>query len=236
MSALFPPLPVTRSLRASLKRGLARAAFTGAARASADVAGAVAALRAMPLNTKGQDRILARLARAAGVVKVARGEHGAVAILRTAMRCTTRAEAVDLFAEDTVIYLRLTFEVRRKTMFRTVTSASFSRHALERLVERGEVPLSSPLLPVLDAEAVALLRRLAAGDVLAGDGEDQVRARAEGVWAGAMDRACPDPAWGLSDTAEARLPMFSARTFLSPDQMDPVMWLRWKDDPQVRVS
>ena len=91
MSALFPPLPVTRSLRASLKRGLARAAFTGAARASADVAGAVAAMRAMPLNTKGQDWFIGRRARVASVVRVVYRVRPSLALLE--IRSPTRNAA-----------------------------------------------------------------------------------------------------------------------------------------------
>jgi hypothetical protein len=44
-----------------------------------------------------------------------------------------------------------------------------------------------------------------------------------------------DPDWRLVN-ASGRLPIFSARTFLSEAEMRPTVWLRWKDDPACRMT
>ncbi|MEI2776048.1 MAG: hypothetical protein V9G19_08775 [Tetrasphaera sp.] len=42
-----------------------------------------------------------------------------------------------------------------------------------------------------------------------------------------------DPDWNLTNRC-GRMPVFSARTFLSPAEMRPTVWLRWKNDPACR--
>jgi hypothetical protein len=41
--------------------------------------------------------------------------------------------------------------------------------------------------------------------------------------------------WNLFNNCGS-VPIFSARTFLSPCEMRPTVWLRWKDDPTCRIA
>lgn len=44
-----------------------------------------------------------------------------------------------------------------------------------------------------------------------------------------------EPDWGLSTDVVPAIPIFSARTFLSPTEMRPTVYLRWKDDPNCQI-
>ena len=96
--------------------------------------------------------------------------------------------------------------------------------------------LDRPLLEAVDAEAMTILRHTAKARLIE-DGDDHYAAGLQsGVWAGRVDHSDPEPEWGLSPTdPEARVPVFSARTFLSPEEMRPTVWLRWNADPALTV-
>ncbi|PIV74794.1 MAG: hypothetical protein COW55_08005 [Rhodobacteraceae bacterium CG17_big_fil_post_rev_8_21_14_2_50_65_11] len=64
----------------------------------------------------------------------------------------------------------------------------------------------------------------------------RVCAAATGVWAGSFDETPPEPEWGASVTPSVGFPTFSARTFLSPNEMKPAVWLRWQPDPTLSAA
>jgi hypothetical protein len=41
--------------------------------------------------------------------------------------------------------------------------------------------------------------------------------------------------WGLFGRGDMKLPVFSARTFLGEAEMRPVVWIRWRNDPNCRM-
>ena len=96
---------------------------------------------------------------------------------------------------------------------------SFWLHAVARLVKRSPVALAQPLLASVDAEAVMVL----AGADLIADGEDHsARATGQGLWAGSLDTSRMEGGCDLTyANPAAQIPVFSARTWLSPDKMRP---------------
>jgi len=223
------------SMRVAFKRGLARQTITQAS--DAEAANVFGQLADLGRNRKSQDRLADRLQRQAGVVRLARSETGMVITLRNQRRMITRVDDTDAFAEVTLFYTRIAVYMTRNTTSFHVSRASLTSHAIERLVERSAVSLDRPLLEAVDAEAVTILR-LAAKARLIEDGDDHYATGLQsGVWAGRVDLSDPEPEWGLSPTVpEARLPVFSARTFLAPEQMRPTVWLRWRADPSLTLG
>lgn len=69
---------------------------------------------------------------------------------------------------------------------------------------------------------------------IAEDGDEYYPAATPGLWAGGHDEMGIEPDWNLFNAC-GRLPIFSARTYLSEAEMRPTVWLRWKDDPTCRM-
>lgn len=116
-----------------------------------------------------------------------------------------------------------------------ISAVSFCGHALERLVERSEVRLDAPLLHVIDAEAQAVFRGWDGGARIVEGDDEFYSASTPGIWAGGHDGMRLEPDWGLSTDVVPAIPIFSARTFLSPTEMRPTVYLRWKDDPNCQI-
>ena len=80
-----------------------------------------------------------------------------------------------------------------------------------------------------------MLRGLMAGGMLDHGDDRYVRAHTAGVWAGSLDCTMPEAAWATTAT-DAVIPTFSARTFLSPEEMKPSVWLLWQPDANLSLS
>lgn len=226
-----------RSLRVSLKRGLAQQALAVAGRDSADLAALFAVAAGVRPNLKGLERMATRLAARPGVVRVAltADQRGICLTARALHEVEARVAGETAYRETGLVYLRARVEPGRGTTAFRLTAVSFCRHALERLVERSDLPLDAPLLPRLDGEARAIFRSRDQGTGFVEDGDAFQPASAAGLWAGGHDEMAPDPGWGLSTAGAPPLPVFSARTFLSAAEMRPTVYLRWKADPTCRM-
>jgi hypothetical protein len=169
-----------------------------------------------------------------GVVRAAIGSEGRglVVVLRNACEIRTRTEATDLFSEFSLLFTRVSAVAQRDSVHFGINRATFCLHALERLVERSQSPLDPSFLATVDAEAVVLLRAGASSSRIEHDGDCYIRAGTTGVWAGSFDETPPEPEWGAS----VGVPTFSARTFLSPNEMKPAVWLRWQLDPALSAA
>ena len=224
------------ALRTSLKRGLARQALSEADRDSADLPALFALAAGLRPNPKGLDRMAARLRAQRGVTRVAQAAcRKALSFTARALRrVEARVQGETAFHETGLIYLRARTErTGGQSCFR-ISAVSFCGHALERLVERSDLPLKA-LLPAVDAEAQAIFRSWDRGARIVEDGDEFHPASTPGVWAGGHDAMCLDPDWGLSTAAAPSIPVFSVRTFLSPVEMRPTVYLRWKNDPTCRI-
>ncbi|MDT8854119.1 hypothetical protein RNZ50_03535 [Paracoccaceae bacterium Fryx2] len=203
--------------------------------AEADHAAVFVLLRQVSPNRRSTERAVLRLRRMPSVVAAGLADDRLVVVLRNSCAMVTRSDGVDIFTEDALIYTRVAVQFAKGRMHSWINRANFSQHALERLVERSRCPLGQDFLGVVDGEASALLKRCLAGEMIEHDGDSFLRARQEGVWAGSLDLTLPEPEWGGRADPEARVPTFSARTFLGPDEMRPCLWLRWQDDPRLSL-
>lgn len=225
------------AIRASLKRGLARQALTTAERESADLPALFAIAAGLRPNPKGLDRIATRLGTQRGVTRVdlTSCRKSLSFTARTIRQVEARVQGETVFRETGLIYLRARAAMASGRIGFRISAVGFCGHALERLVERSEVRLDAPLLQVIDAEAQAVFRgwdsqaRIVEGDY------EFYSASTLGVWAGGHDGMCLEPDWGLSTDLVPAISIFSARTFLSPAEMRPTVYLRWKDDPSCRL-
>lgn len=227
------------ALRTSLKRGLARQVIAQARRDEADLAGIFVIATAARPNRKAYERLATRLGRVSGVVRAAMAKdgQGIVVTARNLREVVTRAQAQDVFSETALIYTRIAVRCDHRGVRFRVSRAAFCLHALERLVERSSVALNGDLMTEVDTEASSLLRKLSENKTIHDSQDTFISALGAGVWAGSLDATELEPDWDLSyDDAEARVPVFSARTFLGPDQMRPTVYLAWKNDPAMQVS
>ena len=228
------PAPFPRHLRLSLKRGLARHAFAEAHRAGGDAGAVVSSLQRIAPNDRATARAVRRLRKDRAVVACGLSGGAVVATVREVRAATTRCHGLDAFVEDALIFVRVAVTAGRRKVTTRIDAASFSLHALERFVERGGTDPRAGLLAAVDREADAILRQAARGSAIR-DRDDTYRAAvAEGVWAGSEDLFEPDAAWGPA-WAGRKVPVFSVRTFLGPEEMNPCVWLAWRDDPHLRI-
>ena len=232
--SLHDPSLDSIALRRSLKRGLARQAYAQAQ--EGDLARVVQMTADLAPNAKSRDRMVLRMQALRGVVRAGLAGDEVVAVLRHRRKVTVRVEGSDIFTEDALLYTRVAIRAGRGSTGYRLTRASFCLHALERLVERSPVALDRPLLTSVDAEAVAVLRGCARADLIA-DGEDHfARATGQGLWAGSLDKSEMEADWDLAyANPQAQVPVFSARTYLSPDEMRPTLWARWQGDPNLKM-
>ena len=220
-------------LRVSLKRGLAVQAITMAERDRADLAGLWHLAAKLRPNAKGVDRLARQIKAKPGVISVSLTRDRKIVsfIARIVCDVEARRDGQSIFHETGLIYFWTRAWLERKTPRFQIGAVSFCAHALERLVERSDVPIEATLLPEIDTEAQEIFRRWERESVIQEDGDDYYPAIRAGVWAGGHDEMAPDPEWGINPISDPSLPIFSARTFLSAEEMKPTVWLRWKDDP-----
>ncbi|WP_431298466.1 hypothetical protein [Tabrizicola sp. BL-A-41-H6] len=216
------------SIRCSLKRGLARQAMRHAEATEADLPRIVALAAAVRPNLKSLQRLAVRVQGQIGVVRVALTSDGAgvIAFVRNVRQVRTQVEAREVFTEAAIVYTRMEIRCSWGVATYRISRASFCLHALERLVERSDVVTDRPLLTWVDSEALQILRAIKRGQDFQEDGDHFVPAIASGVWAGSVDAAGLEEDWGLTSAGPDVVPFFSARTFLSMDQMRPTVWLR----------
>lgn len=224
------------ALRTSLKRGLARQALSEADREGADLSALFALAAGLRPNPKGLDRMAARLRAQRGVARVALTPcHRRLSFTARVVRWVeARALGETAFHETGLIYVRSRADRTGSRFGFRVSAVSFCCHALERLVERSDVPLIA-LLSTIDTEAQAIFRGWDRGARIVEQGDEYYPASGSGVWAGGHDTMRLDPDWGLSTDAAPSVPIFSVRTFLSATEMRPTVFLRWKDDPTCRM-
>lgn len=225
------------SLRQSLKRGLARQAIARAERRQSDLAKLVFLARALRPNRKALGRLAARLKRQPGVVHVGGMAEGMIltCIARSVREVEARVEGETIFRETGLIYMRMRIGVVDGRIGFQLNAVSFCCHAIERLVARSAIPLDDALLDHMDEEAKAIFRFWNKSAHILDDGDEFYPAATPGLWAGGHDEMDIDSGWGVTARDKPIVPIFSARTFLSPAEMRPTVWLRWKDDPSCRM-
>jgi hypothetical protein len=225
------------AVRGSLKRGLARQTLATAERDSADLPALFAIASDLRPNPKGLQRLAARILAQPGVARVALTScrKGLSFTARTVSEVEARVEGETAFCETGLIYLRARVDMAGWQIGFRISAVGFCRHALERLIERSDLPLDAPLLPAIDTEAQAVFRGRELGAPIVEDDDEFYSAATPGVWAGGHDWMNLDADWGLSTQGARAIPIFSVRTFLSAAEMRPTVYLRWKDDPTCKM-
>lgn len=225
------------AIRASLKRGWARQAITTAERIAPDLPGLIRIAADMRPNSKGVERLAKRLKGRPGVTRVSI-DHDRMSLTfttRVVRAVEIRADTETAFVETSLIYLRTKVGMADRRLCFGLSAVSFCQHALERLVERSNVTLGTGLLRQIDIEAHAIFKAWRRGARIVEAGDEYYPADTHGLWAGGHDEMAMEQDWNLSNAC-GRLPIFSARTFLSEAEMRPTVWLRWKDDPTCRMG
>jgi hypothetical protein len=236
MVAQVSPSAISPYLRRSLKRGFAREAFARAKQDQADHAAIFRTFSQTSPNRCGLERAVIRLRRMGGVALAGITTGRLVVVLRNSCTVVTRTADVDVFTEEGLIYSRLTVEIGKGGVTTQINRATFCLHALERLVERSACQLGRHFFATVDTEAAAVLRQSMTGNSIEHDGDSYVLARESGIWAGSHDLTDPEPEWGGLMNPAAKVPTFSVRTFLGPDEMKPCLWLRWQEDPRLSMA
>lgn len=224
------------ALRKSMKRGLARHAITSAQQTPPDVIGLIRMAATFRPNEKSVDRLASRLQRRAGVIRVSKPPEGkALSIVLRAVRdIDAQVDGEKVFQETGLIYLRAKVRLTATGIAFNLSAVSFCCHALERLVERSKFSFNTSLLTQVDAEALTIFRAWDRAARIVDCQDEFYPSASYGVWAGGHDEMELDPDWQLVG-CRGKLPIFSARTFLSPAEMRPTLYLRWKDDPAYQV-
>lgn len=225
------------ALRVSLKRGLARQAIATADRSAPDMPALIRMAAGLRPNAKAVERLALRLKGRPGVAHVAMARNGKALtfVTRAVREVEARVEGETAFHETGLIYLRATVGMTGPLLGFRLSAVSFCAHALERLVERSEIDLHTALLPQVDAEARAIFRGWDRAARIMEAGDEYYPAATPGLWAGGHDEMALHPDLQLFNAC-GRLPIFSARTFLSPAEMRPTVWLRWANDPACRMG
>lgn len=227
----------SHAIRVSLKRGLARQAITTAEQIAPDLPGLFRMAADLRPNSKGVERLATRMKGRPGVarVSVAHDRMSLTFTARVVREIETRADNQTVFNETGLIYLRAKVGLTARRLCFELSAVIFCLHALERLVERSNVTLASGLLPQIDIEAQAIFRAWNRGTRIAEAGDEYYPGDMRGLWAGGHDEMAIEQDWNLVNDC-GRLPIYSARTFLSEAEMRPTVWLRWKDDPSCRMA
>jgi len=164
-----------------------------------------------------------------GVITGSHSSSGTVrAVYREVVAMQTRHQEQELFAEDVLLYSVVIAEITRTRRSLHIGRVSFNYHALERLIERSNCEIGLGFLELIDQEANHILKELARDETITHNEDEFIRSSYCGVWAGSIDASRPDPEW-FAGEADQKAPIFSVRTFLSPDEMHPYIWMKWND-------
>lgn len=233
MGMIINDVSWSRPIRVSLKRGLARQALSQAGRVDADLGRIMAMLHGLRPNRVAIERKVLKLRAVAGVVRAGISGDRIVIIIRNVRDVVMKTEVHELFQERALIYSRLIASAGKRSIRFAVHRASFCLHSLERFIERSSYSVNASLLAAADVEAAHLLAILASNKLIIDDGDHYGSSRHVGVWAGSEDVSRAESEWGFCDpTGSLSIPVFSARTFLGPDEMRPMVYLRWKKDTE----
>lgn len=217
------------ALRLSLKRGYAREAVSLASKTQTNVLQIFSKIREIRPSLKARMRLAKQLRKIPSVIASSYSSSGTVRVVyREVVAMQTQHEGEDLFEENVLLYSNVFASITRTTRSLHVARVSLNYHAMERLIERSDCEIGPDFLELIDREADHIFRELMREASITHDEDEFIRSTYCGVWAGSMDASLPDPEW-LAENADEKAPIFSIRTFLSPDEMHPYVWMKWNE-------
>lgn len=215
--------------RLSLKRGYAREVVSLARKKHANVRNIMLKIREIRPGLKARIRLAKQIKKLPGVITGSHSSSGTVrAVYREVVGMQTQHEEQELFAEDVLLYSAVFAESTRTKRSLHIARVSLNYHAIERLIERSDCEIGPGFLELIDQEANHILKELARDVSITHNEDEFIRSSYCGVWAGSMDASRPDPEWFVGEE-DQKAPIFSIRTFLSPDEMHPYVWMKWND-------
>lgn len=215
------------ALRLSLKRGYAREAVSLARKKTANVPDIMLKIREIRPCHKARMRLVKKIKKMPGIITGSLSSSGTVRVVyREVVAMQSQHEGQELFAEDVLLYSAVFAERTRTTRSLYIARVSLNYHAIERLIERSDCEIGPGFLELIDREANHILKELARDVSIMYNEDEFIRSSYCGVWAGSMDASRPDPEW-FAREANQKAPIFSVRTFLSPDEMHPYVWMKW---------
>lgn len=222
--------------RLSFKRGYAREAMSLARKKPADVPDIFLKIREIRPSLKARIRLIKQIKKMPGVITGSYASSGTVRVVyREVVAMQTQHEEQELFAENVLLYSVVIAETTRTTRSLQIARVSLNYHALERLIERSDCEIGPGFLELIDQEANHILKELARDEPITHNEDEFIRSSFCGVWAGSIDASRPDPEW-FAGEADQKAPIFSVRTFLSPDEMHPYIWMKWNDGAALKPA
>jgi hypothetical protein len=109
----------------------------------------------------------------------------------------------------------------------------FSIHALQRFIQRTNIDYRDGLENAVDLEGLNCVNALKRGDLLGSDTYSYAASnKFIGAWPGEVSQSLKETGWPQPSSGDhSKIKTLSIRTFLSPDEMSPQVYLQWKDDP-----
>ena len=214
--------------RRSLARGYARQAWREAEVSAADAAKIVQSLHDLAPNPRNRVRFAHRLSRHRGVVRAVATAQGLTVVFRTTLEVTVRRDGSDCYTEPRIAWTKIRAAAGKGVISFVTWQVHASLHAIQRRMERSDCPLTD-FLADLDQQMCSALDWLDRATPII-DRDDEYLPGGDGVWAGGLDSAAPDPSWGTAfQSSDNPLPVFSIRTYLGEAEMRPTVWLRWSE-------
>lgn len=239
------------SLRVSLKKGRATEAIAMARVTGDPVKTIINRFGDLRPNKVSLKRVAARAQGTRGLtfLKLSPCQTRARSLMREVVRVTFKNDDETLFDEDQISYTAFSAEFADGVPKFAMMKIGFSRHSIERFIERTEVPVDQAILPYLDEEALHIARifmqwlptNAEKQPIVFGfKGEDVVYTglrHQRGVWVNSIDRSDVVSTYQLiSDDGHDGGLYVNVRTHLNEETMKPNILTRYMDYKLNRIS
>lgn len=219
----------------SLARGYARQTLEIASQQSADAAKILNQLHDLAPNKKNRGRTVARLRKHRGVISAVTSTGGVRMVLRSTLDVTVCGDEVGAYTEPRISWMQVYARSGRGNVGFNLACIQVSLHAIQRRLERSDLDRNDALAR-LDHSMMRAFKWLEAHDPL-DDSRGEYLPMQHGVWAGRTEQTSIDQNWGAAfRNAASPLRLFSIRTYLSEDEMRPLVWLDWSRTSNARLA
>ena len=222
-----------------LAKGYSRQLFESIQKTNCNIENIFELLFQLNPNTKSYARISKRLRTFEGVIKsgVSKQKQPLLQILfRTCFVSETFKGSEKVFDEETISYTRLDAQLKHNSILFTAQRVFFSLHAIQRLIQRSNLNFRKPraLEQALNAEGLVCLAALKDDSYFGSETNSYVRSKNFlGAWPTEVTMSHFDAGWPRTPGEDQRkFQTLSVRSFISPDEMTPQVYLLWKNDPR----
>tara|TARA_B100000780_G_C21000503_1_gene400312 strand:- start:110 stop:847 length:738 start_codon:yes stop_codon:yes gene_type:complete len=217
--------------------GYSRQLFEKIAVRSCDIKRVFKLLFNLNPNKKSYSRTRRKLEKLNGVIKCGLSKERIPRlqiVLRSCLISKTVQEDTELFDEQVVSYTRLDTWFGNGRLAFCACRVLFSIHALQRFIQRTSIDYKNQLERSVDLEGITCLSALVDDTLLGSDTNAYAPSnKFIGAWPAEVTQSEAENGW--PDTSAGDLPKIrtlSVRTFFSPDEMSPQVYLQWNGDPR----